>query len=108
MSKNSTCTDSANAVPEWLKVGALLWCGFAGWIIDIAVGDTAIMVKVESPKRKLFNRNDEWLPYNPDMMHPLTEKEVVMDLDICDRHFMRIRDNYTDAAEHLRELFWGE
>lgn len=91
-------------IPEFLKVGNPIWCGFAGWIEDIAIGTDTIMVKVESPKRKLFNRNDEWLPYREGLMRPLTVEDWELDLDVMTRHLERIVREYELARIKMQSL----
>lgn len=58
------------AAPKWLKPGALVWCGFTGIVTDIAEGETAIMVLVESPKRLALGQRPEWLEYRRGVMRP--------------------------------------
>ena len=58
------------AAPKWLKPGALVWCGFTGIVTDIAAGETAIMVQVESPKRLALGQRPEWLEYRRGVMRP--------------------------------------
>jgi hypothetical protein len=92
----------AMEVPDFLKVGAPIWCGFAGWIEDIAVGETEIMVKVESPKRRLLNRGDEWLPYREGVMRPLTMEDVQRDVEIYSAQLNDRMINFNAAVEELR------
>ena len=58
------------SAPKWLKPGALIWCGFTGIITDVAEGETAIMVQVESPKRLALGQRPEWLEYHRGVMRP--------------------------------------
>ncbi len=89
-------------VPDFLKIGAPIWCGFAGWIEDIAVGETEIMVKVESPKRRLMNRTDEWLPYREGVMRPLTIEDLQRDVEIYTAQLKDRTINFNAAVEELR------
>jgi hypothetical protein len=91
-------------VPDFLEVGKPIWCGFAGWIEDIAVGESTIMVKVESPKRKLLNVRDEWLPYKEGLMRPLTAEDVVMDYSAYDKRLNDMIDGYESTKKYLSEL----
>jgi hypothetical protein len=59
-----------DVIPDWLKPGTIIDCGFTGIVQEIATGDETIMVKVESPKRLAFGHTLEWLPFDAQVMKP--------------------------------------
>lgn len=70
------------ACPSWLKPGALVWCGFVAVVREVAVSDTSILVKVESPKRAALGQREEWLPYYPGTLKRATRKQLQADIDL--------------------------
>ena len=91
-------------IPDFLKIGSPIWCGFAGWIEDIAIGQDTIMVKVESPKRRLLNRGDEWLPYKEGIMRPLTNDDFLTDVGVYSTRKDEMVKNFYDAVEKLNNI----
>ncbi len=71
--------------------------------VEIATSDVAVLVKVDSPKKRLLNRTDEWLPYDARIMRPLTVEDIERDEMIYNRQLAEITANYTRARETLRQ-----
>ena len=95
-------------IPDFLKIGAPVWCGFAGWIEDIAIGTDTLMVKVESPKKKLYAQRDEWLPYREGIMRPLLKEDLLFDVGIYSERRDKIVKDFNDAVDKLTGILYSE
>ena len=92
-------------MPAWLTIGAPIWFGSAGWVEDIAIGATDIMVKVESPKRKLLNQRYEWLPYRAGVMVPLTQEQLEREIRIYTERRDVLAREFDQAVAELQRLW---